>query len=117
MAAVLHVPAPIKEPMPEFPIPPHWILEGKPDSRGHALVESADGKLGCGQWRCSPGKYRWEYTVDEFFYILEGEVKISIEGGKTITLRPGDTAHIPVGTVTVWNVIRPVHKVFFYRNG
>ena len=115
MAPVLHVPAPIKEPMPVYPIPPEWVLEGQLDSRGHALVESADGKLGCGQWRCTPGKFRWECTVDEFIWLVEGEATVSVEGGKTFTLRAGDTAHFPVGSVVVWTITRPVHKVFFYR--
>src|SRR6267154_2083267 len=99
MTATLQA-APVVGQMPEYPIPENWIMEGQPDSRGKVLVESADGKLGCGQWRCTPGKFRWEYTLDEFFWILEGEVTISIEGGKTMTLREGDTAHIPVGTVS-----------------
>ncbi len=103
--------------MPEYTIPANWILEGKPDSRGLVLVESADSKLGCGQWRCTPGKFRWEYTLDEFFWVLEGEVVISIDGQEPLRLKKGDTAHIPAGTVSEWNVIRPIHKVFFYRNG
>jgi uncharacterized protein len=117
MTAVLSAPEVVEEQMPEYPIPAAWILEGTLDSRGSVLVESADGKLGSGQWCCSPGKFRWEYTLDEFFWVIEGEVEISIEGGKTLTLREGSTAHLPKGTVCVWNVIRPIRKVFFYRNG
>jgi len=115
MTAIIHKPGPVPEPMPIWPLPPEDIIEGKPDSRGMVLVESADGKLGCGQWRCTPGKFRCEYTVDEFFWVRDGEIHLSIEGGETVTLHAGDTAYLPTGTVAIWHVIRAVHKVFFFH--
>ena len=116
MNTSLHFSDPIEEPMPIYPIPGEWIIEGEPDSRGRILLESADGQLSCGQWRCTPSKFRWEYRFDEFIWLKEGEVTISIEGGTTMSLRAGDTAHFSSGTVAVWHIIRPVHKVFFCRN-
>ena len=116
MSTVVRIAHPIKDPMPIYQIPSEWILEGQPDSRGCVLIESTDGRLGCGKWRCTPGKFRWEYSFDEFIFLLEGEVIIIAEGEQPVTLRAGDTAHFQSGTVAIWNVISTVEKVFFYRN-
>lgn len=117
MITIRHVPASIDKTMPEYPIPPAWILDGQPEGHGRVIIESADGQLGCGQWKCNPGKFRWEYTVDEFVWLVDGEATISVEGSESITLRKGDTVYFPLGTVAIWNIIRPIHKVFFFRIG
>ena len=48
-------------------------------------------------------------------HVLESEVTITEEGGKTYTLRPGDFAHFPIGLKTQWHVPNYVKKVFTVR--
>jgi uncharacterized cupin superfamily protein len=48
-------------------------------------------------------------------HILEGEVTIRHDGGPSITLRAGDTAHFPVGLTTEWLVPQHVRKAFTLR--
>jgi len=101
--------------LPDMPIEPSWILEGSPRARGKVLLQSADRKVSSGLWDCSAGRFQWTFGWDEFVHILEGEVTISQQGGPTLTLKPGDVAHFPVGLKTEWLVPKYVRKVFTVR--
>ena len=98
-----------------FPITPEWIIEGTPTARGNVFLQSADKKVSCGGWECTAGKFHWNFAWDEFVHIIEGEVVIQEEGGKTVTLRRGDLAHFPQGMKSVWTVPNYVRKVFTLR--
>ena len=101
--------------IPEMPIEPSWITEGSPLARGTILAQSADKLVSTGIWSCTAGKFRWEFTWDEFVHVLEGEAVITEEGGETYTLRAGETAHFPIGLKTQWHVPRFVKKAFTIR--
>ena len=101
--------------LPDMPIEPSWILEGAPRARGRVLVQSADRLVSSGLWECTAGRFQWTFGWDEFVHILEGEVTISQPGGMTVTLKPGDTAHFPLGLKTEWHVPSYVRKVFTVR--
>lgn len=101
--------------LPEMPIEPSWILEGAPEARGRVLVQSADKLVSSGLWSCTAGVFKWEFGWDEFVHVLEGEVTVTEEDGETYTLRPGDTAHFPIGLKTRWQVPEFVKKVFTLR--
>ena len=47
------------------------------------------------------GEYRWHYhqNMDELFVVLEGELKIEIQGNDTAILYPGDFIKIPAGVI------------------
>ena len=107
---------PTDGPWPKFPINTGWIQEGTPDSRGAVSLESCDSVACSGQWSCTPCKFRWEYEVDEFVFLLEGEVVITEEGGESFTLTAGDMMYCPRGLVTTWEVVKPTRKVFFCYN-
>lgn len=97
----------------DMPIPAEWILEGNPVPQAHVTLQSADKHQSCGIWECPAGKFRFEFPWDEMSHILEGEVTIEEEGGKTYTLRAGDFVHFPLGLKTRWHVPNRVRKVFF----
>jgi len=101
--------------LPDMPIEPSWIIEGTPTARGTVLVQSADKLLSSGLWSCTAGKFRWEFSWDEFVHVLEGEATITEEGGESYTLRAGDTAHFPLGLSTHWHVPEYVRKAFTLR--
>ena len=107
--------AAISETLPEMPIEPAWIQEGTPTARGQIVVQSEDKKISSGLWSCEPGKFRWEFVWDEFVQILSGEVDITDELGKSITLKAGDMAHFPCGAKTSWHVKDAVRKYFVIR--
>ena len=102
-------------PLPDMPLEAEQIKEGNPVSRGMIAMQSEDKKMSTGFWECSKGTFEWIYTWDESVYILEGEVEVSEEGGKSYSLKPGDITHFPKGIKTLWCVIQPVKKMFVVR--
>lgn len=111
----LHMVPRVTGELPDMPIEPSWILEGTPRARGKVLLQSDDQKVSSGLWECTAGRFQWTFGWDEFVHVLEGEVTISQEGGATVTLKPGDVAHFPLGLKTEWLVPRYVRKVFTVR--
>ena len=102
--------------LPAMPIEPSWITEGDPVARGTVVAQSEDKKVSSGLWSCEPGKFEWTFSWDEFVHVLEGEVEITEDGtDNTITLRPGDMAHFPLGMKTRWHVKQKVRKFFVIR--
>ena len=55
----------------------------------------------CVRMAVMQGEYRWHQHPhsDECFLVLEGELEIDLEAGRTVRLRPGDAFTIPAGTV------------------
>lgn len=99
------------------PIRREWILEGEPVARSLQLAEAPDGNLGCCLWECTRGKIRWQFFHDEVVHILEGEVHIRDEdAGLARTLRPGDVAYFPKGSVVVWEIETYVKKLAVLRS-
>ena len=99
----------------DFPIPANQITEGKPVAKIWINAQSADLKVTQGVWDCTAGKFRWDFTWDEFVMILDGEVTITPEGGSAITLRAGDFCHFPLGLKTKWHVPKYIKKTFVIR--
>jgi uncharacterized cupin superfamily protein len=77
-------------------------------------IASADGKLDCGVWECTPGAFRISYRSDELVHILEGEVTVTV-GYEVHRLTAGSVAYFPAGTDAVWDVSKTVRKVWVYR--
>lgn len=112
--AIQKVP-PFRGELPDMPIDPAWVLDGKPAAKGKVLLQTADKLVSSGLWSCTAARFRWEFSWDEFVHILEGEVTIREEGGKTHTLKAGDFAHFPRGLKTEWHVPNFVRKFFTLR--
>jgi len=103
--------------MPEFPLPDEEILEGKPDCRGLFIAESEDEGCSAGFWSCDVGRYQFYFGYDEFVYLIEGELTVTDVGGAgaSYTLKPGDTAHFPQGSTSIWHVKQKMKKYFVAR--
>jgi len=99
----------------DFPIPQEQISNDDPVARIWISAQSADRKVTQGVWDCTAGRFRWNFTWDEFVMVLEGEVTIEEEGGKKFTLRAGDFSHFPLGLKTTWHVPKYVKKTFVIR--
>lgn len=97
------------------PLDPTWIIEGNPTARSLSLAQAGDGRLSCGLWDCTPGKFKFIYYCDEIVHILEGEVTVQ-EPGKQYTLRAGDIAFFPQGLTTYWTVHAYVKKFCIFRD-
>jgi uncharacterized protein len=116
------VPNPVVFAVPESveldpaPIPQSWIIEGTPQARSKRLTTSADRTSSVMAWSCTPGRFKWHYTVDETLHIFAGEVFVTDEKGAVHRLGPGDMAFFPAGSVSTWQVTQTVRKLAFCRH-
>ncbi len=65
-------------------------------------------------WSCGVSKFNWEYDCNERCYIMEGEVEIETEGGKT-KIKKEDIVLFPKGLKCTWNIISPIKKVYRFE--
>ena len=98
------------------PIAPHFILEGNPVARARRLSGSYDTTSSSMIWTCTPGKFQWNYSVDETLYILSGEVYVTDEKGEVHHMVAGDSVFFPAGSRSIWHVTQEVKKVAFCRH-
>jgi len=66
-------------------------------------------------WDCSPGKFNWHYSKDEWLVVVSGEVFISNGNGAERRLGPGDWGFFPAGTSALWRVTSHLRKVAIVR--
>jgi uncharacterized cupin superfamily protein len=97
------------------PIPPSDILEGQPVARSHCLLQADDRRLSTTLWDCTAGRFTWFYGCDEVVHIVDGEVIVQDEQGRSRTLGIGDVALFQAGTTAVWEVPVYVRKVAVSR--
>ena len=62
------------------------------------LYRSRDGSRAVVSFRES-GTHTFEYTFDEFVYVLKGSAKADVHGGETFTMSAGDVVYIEEGSV------------------
>ncbi len=83
-----------------------------PGSQVHVLVD-ADGVLaGLTRFLEADGPVPWTSSAREVFMVLEGSVRIEIEGGAVLDLGVGDIATLPEGLATMWHVSAPFKEVW-----
>lgn len=88
--------------------------QGCPQRETWTLYESADGVTSAGIWACEVGRWRIVFPPEkeEYFFVLQGHVRLhDLQGGWTDVL-PGQGAVIPAGFEGAFEVIEPVRKHF-----
>jgi uncharacterized cupin superfamily protein len=55
-----------------------------------------------------------EFPCDETIYLVEGAMRIEIDGGEAVELAEGDGASFNKGTKVAWTIHRPVTEFFVY---
>jgi uncharacterized cupin superfamily protein len=97
------------------PFPVEWIIDGTPEARAREIARSDDATMKVFVWSCTPGTFRWEYSVDETVQIVSGEVVVTDHNGRERRLCAGDSAFFPAGSTSVWRVVEEVRKVAVCR--
>jgi uncharacterized cupin superfamily protein len=88
------------------------VLEGDP--KISARIDYQANGMTAGIFEATTGKVEINFPFTEHATIVEGEVIITDEDGKTHTYKPGDTYFIKQGQVVIWDVRGPrVRKSFF----
>lgn len=88
------------------------VLQGTPKISGRIDFE-ADG-MTAGIFEVTTGTYEVHFPFTEHATIIEGEVTLTDETGKSHTYRPGDSYFIKQGQVVLWEIkSERVRKSFF----
>ena len=93
---------------------PDRLEIGDPRRETWALYETADGAMSAGIWACEVGRWRIAFPPDkhEYFFVLEGHVRLHDAAGVAVDVRPGQGAVIPGGFEGAFEVLAPVRKHF-----
>lgn len=97
---------------------PDRLELGNPRRETWALYESADGVttagVTAGIWACEVGRWRIVFPAgkDEYFFVLEGHVRLHDRDGGFVDVQAGQGAVIPGGFEGAFEVLVPVRKHF-----
>ncbi|KAH7568421.1 hypothetical protein JRO89_XS07G0296600 [Xanthoceras sorbifolium] len=62
-------------------------------------------------WGCPPSKFPWTFTATETMYLLEGKVKVNVDGyDGSFEIGAGDLVVFPKGMKITWDVVESVSK-------
>jgi len=80
----------------------------------HVLSDRGGVRAGLTRFTANadPDPPPWVLPQTEVLLVLEGEVRIEIEGGPTLELKPGDMASLPKGAVTRWHLTLPFKEMW-----
>lgn len=113
MNAIVRFDLPLGEPAIDHPRADRREI-GNPERRTWALYESADGVTSCGLWECEVGRWRIVFPAgkDEYFFVLQGRVRLHDASGAVTEVPAGQGAVIPGGFEGAFEVVEPVRKHF-----
>lgn len=112
-AAIIRFDAPAAAPVVDHPRPDRRE-HGVPERRTWTLYESAPQGLSAGIWCCDPGRWRIVFPPDkhEYFFVLEGRVRLHERAGGFVEIGAGEGAVIPGGFEGSFEVLERVRKHF-----
>ena len=83
-----------------------------PGSDVHVLVDADGVQAGLTRFLEADAPVPWTSSAREVFLVLEGSVRIEIEGGTVLELGVGDMATLPKGLPTTWHVTAPFKEMW-----
>ena len=96
---------------------PNNVLTGQPETGAANFYSDKGGKFHCGIWQSSPGKWRIEYTEEEFCLLIEGEAILTSDAGHQERFKEGDAFVIPSGFKGTWETINDLRKYYVILEG
>ncbi|MCK9194166.1 MAG: cupin domain-containing protein [Nevskia sp.] len=72
------------------------------------------GVSGWETWDCPVSEFRLDFDETEKAYVLAGEIVVTPDGGKAVTVVPGDYAQFPAGLKSMWRVTKQLKKHYSY---
>jgi uncharacterized protein len=88
------------------------VLAGDPAQTVWNHYDDATGQLSAGIWQGEPGRWRVDYTEDEFCHLLEGRVVLTDEAGGSRRFGPGASFVIPAGFRGTWETVERARKLY-----
>ena len=90
-----------------------WQLDPEvPGSQMHELVHADGLWAGFTRFTDVDGPVTWTPERREVALILEGSVRMVIEGGGTLELEVGDLFSLPSGVPTTWHITTPFKEMW-----
>ena len=84
-----------------------------PGTQMHELVHVDGIWAGMTRILSIDGPLSWTPDQRETVHVLEGSVRIEVEGRPPIELGPGDLASFPAGIPMTWHVATPFRELWF----
>ena len=97
------------------PIPPEWILSGRPEARCKKLVRSHDWTSSIVIWDCTAGQFKWHFGQDEAIIVVSGEAFMVNGKGEEQRFGAGDLGFFPAGTSCTWRITDHFRKIGVLR--
>lgn len=88
------------------------LLGGDPQQTIRNYFSDATGQFFAGVWESSPGRWRVQYSENEFCHLTKGRVRINAPSGQSWTFGAGDSFVIPAGFAGIWEVLEPASKLY-----
>ena len=66
-------------------------------------------------WTKEVSRFDWSYDSVEECLLLEGQVTVETEDGKSVSFGKGDFVTFPEGLSCTWNVKKPVKKHYNFK--
>ena len=90
-----------------------WVPDPEvPGSLMHELMNSDGIQAGFTRFTSVDGPVTWTPGQREIALILEGSVRIEIEGGDPLELAVGDLFSLPPGVATTWHMTTPFKEMW-----
>jgi uncharacterized cupin superfamily protein len=83
-----------------------------PGSQMHELVHADGVQAGFSRFTDVDGPVPWTPERREVALVIEGSVRIEIEGQGTLELGPGDLFSLPPGVPTTWHISVPFKEMW-----
>ena len=96
----------------EYFLPVEKLIAGNPKQTIWPHYTDTSQKFSTGIWQSEVGKWRINYTEEEFCQILEGMSVITDAAGSAATVCAGESFVIPSGFVGTWEVIEKTKKIY-----
>jgi len=75
-------------------------------------LDSPDSKVTFGIWESTPGKWKYRSNNWEYCRILSGKAIITEDGGKSFTVKAGDSFLLKANVSCTWEVLETIRKDF-----
>lgn len=88
------------------------LLAGTPQHQVLNFFSDKTGQFHCGVWESTPGRWRVQYTENEFCHVTQGRMRISDAYGRAKEFGSGDSFVIPAGFEGEWEVLESMKKLY-----
>jgi uncharacterized cupin superfamily protein len=88
------------------------IVAGDPAQTVRNHYTNASGEFFSGEWSGEVGKWKINYTEDEFCFVTRGRNVLTDADGVTVAINAGDAFVIPAGFQGTWEVLESTHKFY-----